>query len=197
MVNGQYDPKALDALAQQGLGGIDPTTAAADSGKGGDPGKSTQASWTIANGPLAGIKNGVPIAWGCYKNGFTSSDDLLNAAAVASIESTNSKNNGQSNGSGYTQNPADNFAPNTGGAEGLFQLDPHWHSTQDAFNPFVNSIRAISLMKSMGKGATIAEDAPCYNTGNPGTTYAQAQGGYTTIPGIVADNDNSLRGSTS
>lgn len=196
IVNGKYDMNALDALAKQGLNGIDPNSALDNTNKGGDPGQTTNDNWTIANGPLAGIKNGAAIAWGCYKNGYTSNDDLLNAAAVASVESRNSINNGQSNGSGYTQSNSDIFAPNTGGAQGLFQLDPHWNSTQDAFNPFVNSIRAISLMKKIGNGSSIAHDAPTYNTGDPNATYATAQGGYHTIPGIVSDNDNALRSQT-
>jgi hypothetical protein len=195
--DGKYDKKALDALAKQGLSGIDSSSIKDDSSKGGDPGAATTAGWVLANGPLKGIQNGAAIAWGCYDNGYTSNEDLLYSAGEASVESANSTNQGTFNGSNYTQKNSDIVAANTGGAEGLFQLDPHWHNTANAFNPFVNADRTMFIMKTMpgSDGSSIQHDAPHYNTGDASSTWATAQGLYPTIPGLVAANDDSLRAS--
>jgi hypothetical protein len=198
MVNGKYDMKALDALAEQGLEGISPESAMDDSTKGGDPGAATALSksgWVLANGPLKGIKNGAAIAWGAYKNGYTSDRDLLFAAGETSVESANSTNNGQFNGSDYVQKDSDVVAANTGQAKGLFQLDGHWHNTANAFNPFVNAGRAMNIMKTMpgSDGSSIEHDAPHYNTGDASSTWATAQADYKKVPDMVANNLDSLR----
>jgi len=145
-------------------------------------GKTKPAAWTLANGPLRDVPNGAAIAWAATKYGYGDEPSLIKLAFACEVESKLRAD--------YRQNSKDVYNPITGGAIGLFQLDPNWHSIEHGFNIFRNADMALGLMryhpdfKPKGK---IDHDMPAYNTGNPSATWNDGQGPYRNIDDLYLD----------